>query len=92
MQESSRAKVNQVMELAKKLQLKVEAKTKMENSGFLENVVIWIDEEQYQPAAIVKDTPGAFGKPSVPQTSPEEAKVTPEAPELTSGGAEVIPA
>jgi hypothetical protein len=58
MRENSGTKVHQITELMKTLHLRVEARQRINEQGFLENVVFWIDEEQYpqpEPVPTAKD-------------------------------------
>lgn len=59
----SAAKVKQVMELMKVLHLRVEAKERISPEGFVEKIVFWVDDENYQldqaPAAPSAPEPAA---------------------------------
>jgi hypothetical protein len=51
MQKRSRDKVQQVMDLAKMLHLRVEARQRVNKAtGFIENIVFWADDEKYPEA------------------------------------------
>lgn len=63
MQARSKEKVKQMMDLAKVLNLKIEARQRISQEGFIEHVVFWIDEEKYPampatPADSVKEGEG----------------------------------
>lgn len=48
MRESSKKKVQQVLDLMQLLHIRVEAKQKINmGTGVIENAVVWIDEEDY---------------------------------------------
>lgn len=47
MQKASAAKVKQVTDLMKLLHLRTEVRTKMNQQGFIEDMVFWIDDEEY---------------------------------------------
>lgn len=70
MRNSSAAKLRQVTELMKVLHMRVEARERVTENGFIEKVVFWIDDEQYpQPApAVVAENlapvPGSTGAPA----------------------------
>lgn len=48
MRAASQAKVKQVMELMRVLHLEVEARQKINQQGFIEQVIFWVDNEKYQ--------------------------------------------
>lgn len=51
MRDRSSQKVKQVMELMKVLNIHVEARQRVDSkSGFLENMIFWVDDERYAPA------------------------------------------
>lgn len=50
MRDRSKAKVKQVMDLANELHLKVEARERIDEQGFIEKVVFWTDTEKYPSA------------------------------------------
>ncbi len=56
MRQRSSDKVKQVTEMMKILNLRVEARQRVSEQGFLEQIVFWIDEEQYKPADAVGET------------------------------------
>lgn len=62
MREQSAKKVRQVMELMKMLHLRVEAKERVNEQGFIENTVFWVDDEKYPVAE----------RPPVPEEVTEE--------------------
>lgn len=78
MQQNSQKKVNQVFELLSLLKLRVEARERINQDGFIEKIVFWIDDEQYPSLA-----PEA-AQPESPQSAKEEAEVTPEDDEVAS--------
>jgi hypothetical protein len=47
MRAASAAKVKQVMDLMKLLHLEVEARQKINQQGFIEQVIFWVDNEKY---------------------------------------------
>lgn len=47
MRTKSAEKVKQVMAMMEMLHLKVEAREKMDQGGFIEKIVFWIDDEKY---------------------------------------------
>jgi len=47
MQQKSTDKVQQVVDLMKSLDLRIEARERMNKEGFIEKIVFWIDEEKY---------------------------------------------
>lgn len=51
MQARSSDKVKEVMTLLKTLHLRVEARERMSQDGFIEKIVFWIDDEIYPSAA-----------------------------------------
>lgn len=55
MKKKSGEKVKQIMGLMATLHLKVEAKQRINDQGFIENLVFWIDDEKY-PTEEVKPT------------------------------------
>lgn len=60
MRERSSAKVKQVLEMMKVLNIRVEARQRVMESGFIDLMVFWIDDEKYAPA----ETPVAPTGPS----------------------------
>ncbi len=50
MRNRSAAKVKQVTEMMNILHLRMEARERMNEQGFIEKIVFWIDDEQYKPA------------------------------------------
>ncbi len=59
MRERSAAKVKQVMEMMKILHLRTEARERINEQGFIEKVVYWMDDEQYKPAEPIGPSGGA---------------------------------
>ncbi len=51
MREQSTVKVKQVLDLMKVLNLRIEARERLSQDGFIEKLVFWIDDEKYVPAA-----------------------------------------
>ncbi len=66
MQERSAEKVKEVVDLMTKLHLKVEARERMDQAGFIEKTIFWIDNEKYPSAEPVAAS-------EVPQESSEVA-------------------
>lgn len=56
MQKRSGEKVKQVLDLMKLLNINTEVRTKMDKGGFIEDVVFWIDNEEYPAAEPVAPT------------------------------------
>jgi hypothetical protein len=54
MKEKSAQKVGQVIDLMNLLQLRVEARERMNEQGFIEKVVFWIDDEKYEQEEKIK--------------------------------------
>lgn len=75
MQQNSAKKVQQVLDLMSTLHIRVEAKQKIDNrSGFLENMIMWHDDENYPAPA----PEAAAALPA--EAAPEEEKKTDEVP------------
>lgn len=55
MQQRSAEKVQQVMDLIKSLNLQVEARERVNERGFIERIVFWIDEEKYSEVTNSED-------------------------------------
>ncbi len=58
MRAKSAAKVKQILELMKVLEIRAEAKDHISQDGFIEKLVYWIDDEKYPappPAPIMVD-------------------------------------
>lgn len=78
MQQRSREKVEQVMNLAKTLHLNVEARQRVNKAtGFIENIVFWNDVEKYpeapaEAAVPVEDTrtPAEKADPAPEEAAP----------------------
>ena len=54
MKEKSAQKVGQVIDLMNLLQLRVEARERVNEQGFIEKVVFWIDDEKYEQEEKIK--------------------------------------
>ncbi len=64
MQARSAEKVKQVLELMKSLEITAEIRTKMDQNGFIQDLVFWIDNEKYPaatPSPIVVPPTGETG-------------------------------
>lgn len=59
MRERSADKVKQIVELMKVLHLRVEARERVSEQGFIERIVFWIDDEKY--VAPIEPVPGSTG-------------------------------
>lgn len=59
------AKVKQVVDLARILHLKMEARQKIDNDGFIQLVIIFADEERYPAPVIVPAGPIPSGEVKV---------------------------
>ncbi len=60
MRERSAAKVKQVVDLMHSLQLRQEARERLNpQTGFIEKLVFWIDDEKYEAAPPVETVPVA---------------------------------
>lgn len=68
MRASSQKKFTQITELMKLLQVSFQPKQKITPDGFIENVVIFTDDEKYPTAPTVER------QPEGDQPAPEEAK------------------
>lgn len=66
MRAKSAAKVKQVLELMKVLQIKAEARERISQDGFIENVVFYVDYEEYPAPA-----PEPEEKPAEQAPAPE---------------------
>lgn len=78
MMNKSSAKVKQVNDLMTLLHIRVEARERITDQGFIEKLVFWIDDEKYpQAPAKVEGPEGA----EAPET---DAKVEPKAEEETA--------
>lgn len=69
MRSTSAQKVKQVMALMKVLHLEVTAKQKITEQGFVENVVFWVDNEQYPSPEPVPT--GATGEAPTAEAAPD---------------------
>lgn len=82
MRERSSAKMKQVLDLMRVLSVRVEARQRVDENGFIELMPFWIDEGKYQPAAgpipqsvIDKELAGPVGgTPGIPTFSPTAPK------------------
>lgn len=75
MQQKSAEKVKQVQELMKLLQITCEAKERINEQGFIEKMVFWIDHEKYPQA------PVEVRAPEADQPAPEEPEAEPKVEE-----------
>ena len=67
MRASSAAKVKRIMELMQSLHVRVEARERISQEGFIEKTVFWIDDEQYpSPAAETPVSEAASGSEPAP--------------------------
>ncbi len=82
MQDRSGHKLKQVMDLATVLHLRVEAKQRINEQGFIENVVFWHDDEKY-PAA--PEAPAAPARGTVGPEAGAEAEDAPVASPFKEG-------
>lgn len=64
MRARSSEKVKQVLDLMKLLSIKVEARERMSEGGFIEKIVFYIDEEKYSEAAPAAPTGEAQEAPA----------------------------
>ncbi len=62
MRERSASKVKQVMEMMKILHLRVEARERITDQGFVEKLVFWIDDEKYEQSPEVSGETGPTGE------------------------------
>ncbi len=75
MQARSAEKVKQVMDLMKMLHLKLEAKVRVNQQGFVEPTVFWTDDEKYPEAApAIEEAPQAEAAPEAPAAPAEVAE------------------
>lgn len=65
MKKRSSEKVKQVMDLMKELHLRVEAREKVDQGGFIEKMVFWIDEEKYPSGTNPEKVAGPTGETNV---------------------------
>lgn len=89
MRERSSAKMKQVLELMRVLHVRVEARQRVDEHGFIELMPFWIDDEKYQAAEVplrtlsdVIETPNEIvrqpsttsGTPGIPTFAPNTPK------------------
>lgn len=76
MQARSQQKVKQVFDLMKLLHLKVEARERITEQGFIERIVFWVDDEQYPSAT--PEPAGEKAQEETAETTKEETVTPPE--------------
>ncbi len=72
-QARSGEKVKQVTDLMALLHLRVEAKERIDQHGFLEKTIFWIDDEKYPAPAPAPAAAAEVGEPGL-QQAPAEAE------------------
>lgn len=67
MKQRSGEKVKQVMNLVTALNLQLEARERINDGGFIENVIFWIDNEKYPQPQIEEEKAEVIDSPDVKQ-------------------------
>jgi len=67
MKQRSGEKVKQVMDLVTALNLQLEARERINDGGFIENVIFWIDNEKYSQPQIEEEKAEVIDSPDVKQ-------------------------
>lgn len=77
MRKRSSTKVKQVMDLMDVLHLKIEAKQHINNQGFIENTIFWIDDEKYpEPEKTAEKEPAQTNEEKAPEAPKADEEVT----------------
>lgn len=85
MRAQSSKKVSQIMELMQVLHLRVEARQRINEQGFIENTLFWIDEEKYpEPAQVPQAEPAQQAEETQPEAKTEDEVTEPQDVEKTA--------